>query len=73
MHDDSVRAETITVLNGVEIAVVEFREIFREVAGGAPLDPRSAEHFVAQCAELLRLIVETRNAIRLSARSHGVH
>jgi hypothetical protein len=73
MHDDIVRVETITVLNGVEVAVVEFREIFREVAGGAPLDPRSAEQFVEQCGELIRQIVETRNAIRLSARSHGVH
>ena len=73
LRDDAVRVETIAVLDAVEIGVVCFSEIFREVAAGMPLDPQRAENFAAQCVELLKGIAETRNVIRLSASPNGVH
>ena len=69
----AVRIDTIAVLDAVEVGVVVFSEIFREVAAGTPLDPQRAENFAAQCSELLRQIGETRNVIRLSAAATGVH
>jgi hypothetical protein len=72
-HDEAVRVETIAVLDAVEIGVVGFSEIFREVAAGAPLDPQRAENLAARCAELLKSITDTRNTLRLSAESHGVN
>ena len=41
-HDDIVCVEAVAVLNAVEVAVVECSQIFREVAGGEPLDPQRA-------------------------------
>ena len=73
VHDDAVRIETIAVLDAVEIGVVGFADIFQEVARGEPLDPQRAENLVAQCGELLKQIVDTRNVIRLSASPKGVH
>jgi hypothetical protein len=72
-HDDAVRVETIAVLDAVEIGVVEFADIFQEVARGESLDPQRAENLVTQCRELLKQIVDTRNVIRLSASPKGVH
>ena len=73
IRDEAVQLEAIAVLTAVEVGVVEFATIFHEVARGTPLDPQQAENLVAQCGELLKQIVETRNAIRLSATPNGVH
>ena len=73
IRDEAVRIETIAVLDAVEVGVVEFAEIFQEVAAGVPLDPQRAEHLVAQCGELLKTIADTRNVIRLSASPKGIH
>jgi hypothetical protein len=73
IRDDAVIIETIATLNAAEVAVVDFSEIFREVAGGVPLDLQRAENLAAQCAELLKRIGETRNALRFSSDSNGVH
>ena len=72
-HDEAVRVETIAVLNAIEVNVVGFSKVFREVAAGAPLDPQRAENLAAQCAELLKSVTDTRNALRLAAESHGVN
>jgi hypothetical protein len=69
----ALRIDTIAVLDAVELGVVTFEAIFHEVAAGAPLDPQRAENLAAQCGELLKQIVGTRNAIRLSAAATGVH
>ena len=73
IRDEAMHVEMIATLNAAEGAVVDFGEIFREVAGGMPLDLQRAENLAAQCAELLKRIGETRNAIRFSADSRGVH
>ena len=72
IRDEAVRVETIAVLDAVEVGVVGFSEIFREVAAGSPLDPQRAEDLAAQCGALLKSIADTRNVIRLSARTHGI-
>ena len=41
-HDDIACVEAVAVLDAVEVAVVECSQIFREVAGGEPLDPQRA-------------------------------
>ena len=41
------------VIAALEGAIVGFSQIFREVAGGTPLDPQRAENLAAQCEELL--------------------
>ena len=64
---------TFAVLSAMEVALVGFSEIFREVAGGVPLDPQRAENLAAQCAELLKGVEDTRNTIRLAGDSSGVH
>jgi hypothetical protein len=71
--EEATRQAMIGILDAVEIGLAEFCRIFREVEEGAPLDPRRAHHLSAQCGELLAQIVETRNAIRLSASADGVH
>ena len=71
--EDAVRGKTIAVLNDVEHRVVEFAEVFQEVARGAPLDSQRAENLSARCGELLKHIVETRNLIRLSGPTAGLH
>ena len=73
IRDDAVLVETIATLDAAEVAVVDFSEIFLEVAGGVPLDLQRAENLAAQCAELPKRIGETRNAIRFSSDSSGVH
>jgi hypothetical protein len=72
IEDDGALIEAIAVLDAVEIGVVGFRNIFREVATGVPLDPQRAETLANQCAELLKSIADTRNVIRLSARTKGI-
>lgn len=62
-HDEIVRVETIAVLEAVELAVVACNVIFREVAGGEPLDPQRAENLAAKSAALLERIVEIRNTL----------
>ena len=55
-HDENVWMETNAVLSAVEVvAVVQFSEIFHEVANGDSLDPHHAENLAAQCGDLLRL------------------
>ena len=73
VREEAVRAEAIAVLTAVEAGVVEFAAIFQEVARGTALDPQRAETLVAQCGELLTQIIDTGNAIRLSATPNGVH
>ena len=73
LHDETVRIETIAVFDALEVGVVGFSEIFREVAAGTPLDPQQAEHLAAQCAQLLTSITDIRNTLRLGAESPGVH
>jgi hypothetical protein len=73
IRDDAVLIETIATLDAAEVAVVDFSETFREVAGGVPLDVQHAENLAAQCAELLKRIGEARNALRFSPDSRGVH
>ena len=73
IRDDAVLIETIATLNAAEVGIVDFSEVFLEVAGGEPLDLQRAENLAAQCAELLKRIGETRNAIRFSSDSSGVH
>ena len=53
-HDDIACVEAVAVLNAVEVAVVECSQIFREVAGGEPLDPQRAFHVwsIAQTGRL---------------------
>ena len=74
----ATRAESVRLAlaevgdDAVEVGVVGFSEIFREVAAGVPLDPQRAENLAAQCAELLKSIADTRNVIRLAARTKGV-
>ena len=70
---DSARDVAIGILDAVEVSVKEFFAIFEEVARGEPLDPQRAENLAAQSVTLLKGIVETRNALRLSADSPGVH
>ena len=64
-HDDIVRVETIALLEAVEVALVACNVIFREVAGGEPLDPQRAENLAAKSAALLERIVELRNTLKL--------
>lgn len=54
-HDENVWMETNAVLSAVKVAVVQFSEIFHEVAGGDSSDPQHAENLAAQCGDLLRL------------------
>jgi hypothetical protein len=72
IEDEGARIEAIAVLDAVEISIVGFDEIFREVATGVPLDRQRAETLAVQCEELLKIIVDTRNVIRLAARTKGV-
>jgi hypothetical protein len=73
IREEGVRIAAISVMDAMEIAIVGFAGIFREVASGAALDPQRAEHMAAQCTALLKTIVETRQVIQLSGRSEGVH
>jgi hypothetical protein len=72
IKDEGARIEAIGVLDAVEISIVGFSEIFREVATGVPLDPQRAETLAVQCEELLKIIADTRNVIRLAGRTKGV-
>jgi hypothetical protein len=72
IEDEGARIEAIAVLDAVEISIVGFSEIFREVATGVPLDPQRAETLAVQCEELLKIIADTRNVIRLAGRTKGV-
>jgi hypothetical protein len=73
IEEEGVRIAAVSVLDAMEVAIAGFAEIFRDVAGGTALDPQRAETLAAQCAVLLKNIVETRNVIQLSGRSRGVH
>jgi len=72
-REEAIRLEMIAVLDAIELGLEEFGRIFHEVEHGTALDPRRSHHLAAQCGDLLRHIIETRNAIRLSASSAGIH
>ena len=42
--DEGASIEAIAVLDAVEVSIVGFREMFREVAAGVPLDTQRAAH-----------------------------
>jgi hypothetical protein len=61
------------MLNAVETALVGFCEVFSEAARGEALDAQHAESLAAACRELLKNVGDTRNIIRLSGDSPGLH
>jgi hypothetical protein len=71
--NDDLRVTVLATLDVLEVGIVEFAEVFADVAQGESLDPQRAENLGALCRQLLLNIGETQAAVRLSGDSPGVH